>query len=263
MAHSKNKILLIVEGAKAEPNLMNRYKEALNTDELSIEIISFKTNIYVLYQTIKKLNYDFNNIDTTDTLDVLKDIFLHQGRMEEAEQLNAQYPYIYLLFDLDLQDSHRPNKKEIVKEMMDYFSDETDHGLLLIDYPMVEAFRDYHKPAPDPLYKERSISIHELTNYKHIVKERGNTSKLYFFGKKAFIAILKQNLMKANQIVNSAYTLPNYEDFQKFTIGKDIFQNEFQIIEKEEKIMVLCTALFIYPYYFGKEYYEKNVLHNQ
>ena len=146
---------------------------------------------------------------------------------------------------------------------MDYFSDETDHGLLLIDYPMVEAFRDYHKPAPDPLYKERSISIHELTNYKHIVKERGNTSKLYFFGKKAFIAILKQNLMKANQIVNSTYALPNYEDFQKFTIGKDIFQNEFQIIEKEEKIMVLCTALFIYPYYFGKGYYEKNVLQNK
>ena len=69
--------------------------------------------------------------------------------------------------------------------------------------------------------------------------------------------------MKANQIVNSTYALPNYEDFQKFTIGKDIFQNEFQIIEKEEKIMVLCTALFIYPYYFGKEYYEKNVFHNQ
>lgn len=62
MAHSKNKILLIVEGAKAEPNLMNRYKEALNTDELSIEIISFKTNIYVLYQTIK------NSIMTLITL---------------------------------------------------------------------------------------------------------------------------------------------------------------------------------------------------
>ena len=263
MAHSKNKILLIVEGAKAEPELMNRYKDVLNTDELNLEIISFKTNIYVLYQSIKKLNYDFNDMDSTDTIDVLKSIFIKQGRNEEALLLEDQYPYIYLLFDLDFQDSHRPNKKEIILEMMHYFSDETEHGLLLIDYPMVEAFRDYHKPAPDPLYSTKSISIHELTQYKKIVKERGNRSKLSYFGKKAFLAIFKQNLMKANQIVEGKYVLPSYLKFKEYVLGNSILDNEFLSIEKEEKILVLCTALFIYPYYFGKEYYEKIIIQNK
>ena len=48
MVHSKNKILLLVEGNKTEPNLMKRYAKLLE-NEFKLEIISFETNIYVLY----------------------------------------------------------------------------------------------------------------------------------------------------------------------------------------------------------------------
>lgn len=257
MAHSKNKILLLVEGAKAEPALMDAYKKALNDERLSLEIISFKTNIYVLYLTLKKLNADFFKEDVSDTIDVLRSLLKKQNRLEELEILKQDFAYIYLLFDLDLQDEHLPNQQEVVQEMMDYFNDETDHGLLLLDYPMVEAFLDYQSPAPDANYRYRTIRVSSLLHYKEIVRERGNRSPYHVFGKRAFLAITRQNIMKANQIVYRKYQMPSYAVFKEFVQGRTILLKEFEWVKKHQLLSVLCSAVFIYPSFFGRKYYEE------
>lgn len=65
---------------------------------------------------------------------------------------------------------------------MNYFSDETENGLLFINYPMIESYRDYNK------------NISKYTN---------NEFKLLFL----------QNVMKANYIVFRQYSIPTYEEF--------------------------------------------------
>ena len=60
MALSKNKILLLVEGYKTEPYLMEMYADALKED-FELNVVSFGTNIYVLYQSIKALNSQFGS----------------------------------------------------------------------------------------------------------------------------------------------------------------------------------------------------------
>lgn len=108
MVHSKNKILLLVEGNKTEPNLMKRYAKLLE-NEFKLEIISFETNIYVLYQNIRLLNENFD-MDSTSTIEVLKSILkermlklINNQNLEKLETIKQQikllddnYPYIYL-----------------------------------------------------------------------------------------------------------------------------------------------------------------------
>ena len=183
MAHSKNKILLLVEGYRTEPNIMKAYAKRLE-EEFELNVVSFDTNIYVLYQNIKSLNEEMG-LESTSTLDMLKSIlrererkFADNNKIDELikikndlEILDQKYPYVYLLFDLEIQDNHYNNsdKKSILKEMLEYFNDETDNGLLLINYPMIESFRDYNLPILNDEYYERFISKAEVQNYKKIV----------------------------------------------------------------------------------------------
>ena len=95
MVHSKNKILLLVEGNKTEPNLMKRYAKLLE-NEFKLEIISFETNIYVLYQNIRLLNENFD-MDSTSTIEVLKSILkermlklINNQNLEKLETIKQQ-----------------------------------------------------------------------------------------------------------------------------------------------------------------------------
>ena len=118
MVLSKNKILLLVEGFKTEPYLMEMYANALKED-FDLNVVSFGTNIYVLYQSIKSLNSQFGS-DSTSTLEMLKSILKERKlkldeikNSEELAEINSdlkiledKFPYIYLLFDLEMQDNH-------------------------------------------------------------------------------------------------------------------------------------------------------------
>ena len=111
MAHSKNKILLLVEGYRTEPNIMKAYAKRLE-EEFELNVVSFDTNIYVLYQNIKSLNEEMG-LESTSTLDMLKSILRERERKfadnnntdelikikNDLEILDQKYPYVYLLFE--------------------------------------------------------------------------------------------------------------------------------------------------------------------
>lgn len=271
MAHSKNKILLLVEGYRTEPNIMKAYAKRLE-EEFELNVVSFDTNIYVLYQNIKSLNEEMG-LESTSTLDMLKSILRERERKfadnnntdelikikNDLEILDQKYPYVYLLFDLEIQDNHYNNsdKKSILKEMLEYFNDETDNGLLLINYPMIESFRDYNLPILNDEYYERFISKAEVQNYKKIVGIRGNNFNLSKYSLDDFENITLQNVLKANYIVNNLKCIPTYEDFMLLLQSDSILDKQFVFIEIQNKIYILCCALFVYISFFGKKYYSK------
>ncbi len=256
MARSQNKILFIVEGEKTEPKIITKYSKSIEIEnEIDIEIISFKTNIYVLYKKIKELNEGFFD-DSTSTIETLKSIFVEQGLHDEAKLLDEKYPYIYLMFDLEFQDGLYDDKKEVLEEMLDYFNDETDNGLLLINYPMIESFRDYKKPAPSNEFIFSKVSLAEISDYKKIVGLRGNNDNFSKYSKKDFDNVALQNIQKANYIVNNCMIKPPYEDFLNIVLGKEIFYNQFDLIDCKKEFYILCTSSFVFAYYFGKRYYD-------
>ncbi len=258
MAHSRNKILLIVEGEKTEPKLFEQLGKVKWNQSCELQIVDIRTNIYSLYQAILNLNEGFID-DSTSTIEVLRQILIKNGRIEDAKRLEDKYPYIYLFFDLEIQDNHYENKKSVLKEMMNYFYDETENGLLLINYPMIESYRDYKEPLIDLNYKDLFIKVDDVLNkkYKCIVNKRGTNKNFSKYTIKEFELLFLQNLLKANYILGKDFTAPEYESFEKIIMDHCILEKQFEYIIIENKIAVLCTCLFVFVYYFGKGYYEK------
>lgn len=192
-------------------------------------------------------------------------ILKNNKREEELKKLEDKYPYIYLFFDLEIQDNHYNNKKCILKDMMKYFCDETENGLLLINYPMIESYRDYKEPLIDPKYKDLFISVEDVIGkrYKNIVAKRGTNKNFSKYASEEFELLFLQNLLKANYILNSEYIYPDYEFFTKIITDSSILDVQFKFINEENKIAVLCTCLFVFVYYFGKGYYKELIEKNK
>lgn len=263
MAHSRNKILLIVEGEKTEPKLFEQLGKVKWNQSSELQIVDIRTNIYSLYQSILNLNEGFID-DSTSTIEVLRQILINNGRIEDAKRLEDKYPYIYLFFDLEIQDNHYENKKSVLKEMMKYFYDETENGLLLINYPMIESYRDYKEPLIDPNYKDLFVKVVDVLNkkYKSIVNLRGTNRNFSKYTTKEFELLFLQNLLKANHILGNDFIAPEYDSFEKIIMGQSVLEKQFEYITTENKIAVLCTCLFVFVYYYGKGYYEKLVNDN-
>ncbi len=258
MARLQNKILLIVEGEKTEPNLFHQLAKVKWNASAELHIVDIRTNIYSLYQTIQNLNAEFHD-DSTSTIDVLKQILKNNRRIEDAKKLEDKYPYIYLFFDLEIQDNHYFNKKKVIKEMMQYFYDETENGLLMVNYPMIEAYRDYKAPLIDSAYKDLFVLVDDVLQrkYKSIVNKRGTNKNFSKYTAEEFELLFLQNLLKAHYMITREYAPPSYDSFLKYVTDRIILETQFHFIETENKIAVLCTCLYVFVYYFGKNYYNK------
>ena len=260
MAHSQNRILLIVEGAKTEPKLFDKLSSVKWNEKAEISIIDIKTNIYALYNKMIKYDKDFF-IGSTSTVDVLKEILISEGRSNDLEKLNGSFSDIYLFFDFEYQDRiiSDDKKQEFLADMQNYFSNETENGLLLINYPMIESYRDYIPPAPSLSFKDRDIEISIVKDkkYKQIVGDRGFTYDIKNYTLNMFEGLFIQNVMKANCLINNDYSLPTYETFiNDFVYGNSILDSEFDYIKRNLKISILCSCIYIFVSYFGKSYYD-------
>lgn len=133
MSDSQNngRTLLIVEGYHEKEKLFYLLLKCF--PELTIkydDILIYKTNIYILYDDIKKEygeNWEQEDIDlaflvTKDTLKLRK----------------TNFTDIFLVFDYERQDPNFSANK--IMKMQQYFSDSTENGKLYINYPMVESY---------------------------------------------------------------------------------------------------------------------------
>lgn len=253
----QNKVLFIVEGNKSEPAFVKHILMNFNQSYFIEPICSsFNTNIYVLYNEIMKLNQDFDGEESTSTIEALKEIC--QRHHEDFKKfLDQKIAYIYLFFDLDFHDNNNKVDKDIILEkMLHYFNDETENGKLFINYPMLESYRDYVDPLPNNLYMNTHIKVCDSINYKTIVDNRGTNLNLSKYDKKRINDIVLQNIMKSNYILTNEYIKPSYNDFLDIMEGKDILNNQFKIIKKEDKIYILCTSLFFLISYYGNDLYK-------
>lgn len=258
------KILLIVEGAKTEPKLFKRIEKLLNLNNEVFEIISFNTNIYSLYKIMK--NNDFN----LNIVDLLKE--LHP---DNKEILNNIFIYVYLIFDLD---AHHCKKQELrnikdvvndnlikIKEMVDYFNDETDPtiGKLYINYPMIESFKDSDSFFDDK-YKNASCNISMLSRYKEMVsKKKLSNLRIESIKDDDLNKIILQNIFKLNYIISKNFEELDYKTYIDYSSQDKILMNESRIIKESNEISVLNTSIFIVIDYFGNNnYYYDNFIKN-
>lgn len=226
----KSKILVIVEGAKTDFNLMTRLLSVYGISETH-QIVSYNTNIYTLYNQLPDSYDEYDNIDL---LQILK-----EREKDESKRalLNERYSDILLIFDLDPQAPDFAPEKVI--KMTSYFTESTNMGKLYLNYPMVESF--YHmSDIPDEKYNEYVVALDDLKNkkYKQIVHNicRNGDYAKFASDKKECSIVIKQNLEKAKLMINNDENMPN---------SIDILNKQLDLLSSKKIISVLCTCVFI------------------
>jgi len=184
---------------------------------------------------------------------------------KQLEDIDNKFDSTYLIFDLELQNSIKKDSNgnyddadidknlEIIKIMLQKCNDETDPdiGKLLINYPMIESYRDCNDFF-DNCYWNNEIEINKLIEYKNIVYQKHPKHiPIGKYIKENFDKLLCMNLYKLNYLMNNnkwdKLTLNDFLEIQPI----DILEKITQIIKKRRTISILNTSLFFLLYYYG------------
>lgn len=173
-----SKILLITEGRRSEPKLFNKIINLFEIEE-DISIYQYQSSIYSLYDYIKN-NYDIDDISNLDIINLLKSRVrkLNDTNSEQyLEMLNQKFTDIILIFDFE---PHDPKfNDEVLLQLSQHFQDETEHGLLLINYPMHESYKHYKYSQSEEDCSFLDLKVDECCwgNYKYISAKYSNINK--------------------------------------------------------------------------------------
>jgi len=250
----RSKILFVVEGRKRERQLVERLAEVFG---FSAELYTVNGNIYSLYQAVKK-----------DPYAEIVQVLLGMDNSESDKTILAnKFTDIFLVFDCDAQ--HTMNRDEVssmspkeiaqrnmmlIGEMAERFDESTDplRGKLLVNYPMVESFRDCDDFF-DVSYENAEVAIDDLTTYKSRVGGR----KLARFHLKDYTEgnfrdLILMNLCKLNKIMRERFAPCGYEEFLSLDDQVQIAEAESTLVAERSVLSVLNTLLFFPLEYFGE-----------
>jgi hypothetical protein len=241
---SNKYILMVFEGQKSEPIIVNNLKQYFLNEQQNTIIYALYGN--VIYDIYEKLNED----DFLDVVLVLKEFA--QNRLELANISRDDVSEIYLFFDHDGH-SHLADQEKLEK-MLQYFNDETDHGKLYVSYPMVEALKHLGK---DINFKELTSVINDNSKYKQRVdREADNKFKqIRNYTKEIWIEVIQFHAKKLGYIMKYEYEYLNQAIDQYEILEK---QKE-QYIDPNNKVAVLGAFPIFLVDYYGYKIIEENL----
>lgn len=251
---NKEKTLFIFEGAKTEDKLVEKLERNFLGDRHAIKCV-FDAEIYQLYRAIR---------DESGLIDIVS--LLKERTAENAEILKDynrdSFAYIYLFFDYDAHSTLADDEK--ITEMLSFFNDETDKGMLYISYPMVEAIRHYkdmenfksltvkckRKNCP---YTDECLDKGDCLkepHYKQIAAtdSKPQLSNVNSYTKAVWQELITAHLCKANYLLNDMFTLPT-----SLISQEDIFSKQLEkhIGHRCPKVAVLSAFPLYVLDYFG------------
>ncbi|MBP2098046.1 hypothetical protein [Enterococcus rivorum] len=244
---AKTKILVVVEGQKAEPTILEHLLNLYGID--CYDIISYNANIYDLYYEIDSISYmDFEDIDIVQ---ILKS---REKDSYKRQKLEYNFSDIILIFDFDPQDNKFDYNK--IHKLQKYFVESTDMGKLYINFPMVESF--FHMSSiPDSNYLNRKVSaeIIKAKKYKEVVdrESKSKNCKHYVSDVTLSNKVIEANIEKAIFIQNDlkkADILPKNLNLCLLLEKQNCF------LSNKNFVYVLCTMLFFILDYNSEYVYK-------
>lgn len=232
---SDRRILFIVEGKKAEPRFLKKLISSFDVAE-ERNIYSFGTNIHSLYQKI----FSGGDMEDIDFLMELKQYADEEGRTI----LSQKYTDIFLVFDAEVHDAKWDEK--IIFQMMDYFDNSTEHGLLLLNYPMYESYRHMASPR-DPGYLESTVSLEQVRGgYKDLVGREGckELRDPNGLNKSLYVTILEMNVWKLSRLVIGRDSNPDYGVYAPDNL-RNLLRIQTDMISEKGSIYILNTSVMV------------------
>lgn len=247
-------ILFIFEGASYEPQLYKGIKSLFFPRNNNQVLCSFCSSIYTFY---KRLKDDFDGF--ADVVDVLKmELAKTDPQNELFNYKSADFESIYIFFDYDFYRGNLEVKNAQIKELLEYFNEETDYGRLFISYPMIDSIQ-YTKELPDNDFHSYTVKRDESVGEKFKKEARRFCYyNGYTFLKDAenWMFIVRQNVLKANNLTKGTLTWPlDKNDVEQETIFEAQLQKH--VIPHDEVAILNAFPMFLY-YYFPVEKFVKD-----
>lgn len=239
-------ILFIFEGASYEPPLYEGIKSLFFPKSDKQVLCSFCSSIYTFY---KRLKDEFDGF--ADVVDVLK---IELAKIDPQNELfkykSADFESIYLFFDYDFYRGNLDVKNAQIKELLEYFNEETDYGRLFISYPMIESIQ-YTKELPDSNFHQYIVKRADSIGEKFKKEAR----QFCFYRGYAFLKdadnwmhIVKQNVIKANELTKDTLSWPlNKNDVEQVAVFEA--QLNKHVIPYDNVAILNAFPLFLF-YYF-------------
>ena len=201
-------ILFVFEGAKAEPKIYETIKSLYFAHGNEEVIYIFNSNIYGLYDRICKEYSDFDDIaGAIDIISLLRDI--HPDSALAQLETTSEIDQIFLFFDYDFQHvfhilERQPDRNinkvieednQKIKDMLQFFDEETEMGKLYINYPMVESLK-YTKRMPDKDFPNYQVTLEDCHGkFKEMAEQFTDYHGYYglLIDEKLDIKVLRQN----------------------------------------------------------------------
>ena len=258
--------LFIFEGEKTEISFLYSLESKFMGSRNAIKCV-FGPEIYQLFKLMEE------DADL-DIVGILK-----ERNPENAKTLKGcnqdSFAGIYLFFDYD---AHSPNADDTkIKEMLNFFNNETENGLLYLSYPTAEALRHY---KDNETFKDlrakckggnklstincpNKNSCPEIENckkephYKEIVQNdcRSQLTNMNKYDKQIWKELIEAHVCKMNYLVNDTYTLPTKTETQSTIFDKQL---EKHISQPCPKVAVLSAfPIYILDYYGTEKLKQK------
>lgn len=133
-----SKVLLIVEGEKAERELFTQLYDLYGMN--NVEIVAYKTHIYAFYNRLKKEYSDEEGLIDFEAIDLPLFLNGYLNLRDEALLDEADFSDIIMIFDFDPHDPQYD--KKTLLDLIENYSESTGRGKLYINYPMLESYKD-------------------------------------------------------------------------------------------------------------------------
>lgn len=260
---SNNELQLFVfEGSKAESKYVEQLERNFLGKRISVKCV-YDAEIYQLYRNLKEEELDF------DMVELLKE------RSEENAELLKDYSrdsfaYIYLFFDYDAHSTLADDSK--IAEMLDFFDNETENGLLYISYPMVEAIRHYKDldsfkeltvkcKRANCAYKDDCEDVEACLaepHYKQFSASdcRQDLCNINKYTNDVWQELIFAHVAKMNYLVNDVFAYPERPEMQGAIFEKQL---EKHINHRCPMVAVLSAFPMYVLDYFGVETLKKRL----
>ncbi len=244
-------ILFVFEGQDAEPRVFKSLSKLYFSKE-EVRIVCCGYDLPTLYAHLRKYDYDLFRTLPFEENGII---------IPEGKRIDTLFSQIFLFFDYDFQNRKGAEfVNNVLDEMLDFFSDETENGKLYINYPMVESLK-YTKQLPDEAYYTYFVTRELCVNHKF----KGEAETFAYAAAKAyrFIDIEKteeadarqnwellkiQNVKKANYLVNGGNVMPLNKD--NISQEKIFDAQKEKYVEPANSVAILNSfPIFLYDYF--------------
>lgn len=246
-------ILFIFEGGRYEPKLFEHVKSLFFPQREDQVLCSFCSSVYTFY---KRMKDDYDGF--VEVVDVLK------TELQKTDPQNTIFNYkssdfesVYLFFDYDFHNGNLEIKNNQIKELLDYFNEETENGKLFISYPMIESIQ-YIKELPDNNFQNYIVKREDCKDDNFKKESR----KFCHYKGYSFLSdimnwthLIRHNVQKANLLINQNLDWPNEKVDVDQALLFDAQLNKHVLINEEVAILN-AFPMFLF-YYFPKDKFEK------